>query len=112
MREQPDYAQGLAALGLIDAGLGRKGYALREGRRAVELVPVANDAIDGPELVLNLAVIYAWTGEKDLAIKELAEAARIPSTLTFGWLRLHPDWDTLRGDLRFEKIMESLAPKD
>ena len=112
MREQPDYAQGLVALGLIDAGLGRKDDALREGRRAVELVPIANDAIDGPDLILNLAVIYAWTGEKDLAIKELAEAARIPSTLTYGWLRLHPDWDALRGDPRFENIVASLAPKN
>ena len=111
MREQPDYAQGLVALGLIDAGLGRKDDALREGRRAVELVPIANDAIDGPDLILNLAVIYAWTGEKDLAIKELAEAARIPSTLNYGWLRLHPDWDALRGDPRFEDIVASLAPK-
>jgi TolB-like protein/class 3 adenylate cyclase/Flp pilus assembly protein TadD len=112
MREQPDYAQGLVALGLIDAGLGRKDDALQEGRRAVELVPIANDAIDGPDLILNLAVIYAWTGEKDLAIKELAEAARIPSTLNYGWLRLHPDWDSLRGDSRFENIVASLAPKN
>jgi len=111
MREQPDYAQGLVALGLIDAGLGRKDDALREGRRAVELVPIANDAIDSPDLILNLAVIYAWTGEKDLAIKELAEAARIPSTLNYGWLHLHPDWDALRGDPRFEDIVASLAPK-
>jgi TolB-like protein/class 3 adenylate cyclase/Flp pilus assembly protein TadD len=112
MREQPDYAQGLVALGLIDAGLGRKDDALREGRRAVELVPIASDAIDGPELILNLAIIYAWTGEKDLAIKELAEGARIPSTLNYGWLRLHPDCDVLRGDPRFEDIVASLAPKN
>jgi TolB-like protein/class 3 adenylate cyclase/Flp pilus assembly protein TadD len=111
MREQPDYAQGLTILGLIDAGLGRKDDAIREGRRAVELVPVSKDAIDGTNLILNLAVIYAWTGEKDLALKQLAEAAQLPSSLSYGWLRLHPDWDTLRNDPRFEKIVASLAPK-
>jgi TolB-like protein/Tfp pilus assembly protein PilF len=111
MREQPDYAQGLTMLGLIDAGLGRKDDAIREGRRAVELVPVSKDAIDGVDLILNLAVIYAWTGEKDLALKQLAEAAQLPSSLSYGWLRLHPDWDTLRNDPRFEKIVASLAPK-
>jgi TolB-like protein/Tfp pilus assembly protein PilF len=111
MRGQPDYAQGLSILGLIDAGLGRKDDAIREGRRAVELVPVSKDAIDGTDLILNLAVIYAWTGEKDLALKQLAEAAHLPSSLNYGWLRLHPDWDTLRGDPRFEKIVASLAPK-
>ncbi|HEV3099364.1 MAG TPA: adenylate/guanylate cyclase domain-containing protein [Candidatus Udaeobacter sp.] len=110
-REQPDYAQGLTILGLIDAGLGRKDDAIREGRRAVELVPVSKDAIDGTDLILNLAVIYAWTGEKDLALKQLAEAAQLPSSLNYGSLRLHPDWDTLRNDPRFEKIVASLAPK-
>jgi TolB-like protein/class 3 adenylate cyclase/Flp pilus assembly protein TadD len=111
MRGQPDYAQGLTVLGLIDAGLGRKDDAIREGRRAVELVPVSKDVIDGADLILNLAVIYAWTGEKDLALKQLAEAAQLPSTLNYGWLRLHPDWDPLRGDPRFEKIVALLAPK-
>ena len=110
-REQPDYAQGLAALGLIDAGLGRKDDAIQEGRRAVELVPVSKDAIDGADLILNLAVIYARTGEKDLALEQLAEAAQLSSNLNYGWLRLHPDWDLLRGDPRFEKIVASLAPK-
>jgi TolB-like protein/class 3 adenylate cyclase/Flp pilus assembly protein TadD len=111
-REQPEYAQGLTILGLIDAGLGRKDDAIREGRRAVELVPVSKDAIDGADLILNLAVIYAWTGEKDLALKQLAEAAQRPSSLNYGSLRLHPDWDSLRGDPRFEKIVASLAPKN
>jgi TolB-like protein/Flp pilus assembly protein TadD len=111
MHEQPDYAQGLIALGLIDAGLGRKDDAIRQGRRAVELVPISKDAIDGTDMIINLAVIYAWTGEKDLALKQLAEAAHLPSPLNYGWLRLHPDWDNLRGDPRFEKIVASLAPK-
>jgi TolB-like protein/class 3 adenylate cyclase/Flp pilus assembly protein TadD len=110
-REQPNYAQALTILGLIDAGLGRKDDAIREGRRAVGLVPVSKDAIDGTDLILNLAVIYAWTGEKNLALKQLAEAAQLPSSLNYGSLRLHPDWDTLRGDPRFEKIVASLAPK-
>jgi TolB-like protein/class 3 adenylate cyclase/Flp pilus assembly protein TadD len=111
MLEQPDYAQGLTALGLIDAGLGRKDDAIREGRRAVELVPVSKDAIDGTDLIINLAIIYARTGEKDLALKQLAEAAPLPIDLNYGRLRLHPDWDPLRGDPRFEKIVASLAPK-
>src|SRR6266550_2938624 len=111
-REQPDYAQGLAALGLIDAGLGRKDDAIQEGRRAIELVPVSKDVLDGADLILNLALIYVWTGEKDLALEQLAEAAQLPSNLNYGWLRLHPDWDLLRGHPRFEKIVASLAPKD
>jgi hypothetical protein len=62
-------------------------------------------------LIEYLAVIYAWTGEKDLALDQLSVAARIPSHLSYGQLRLHPYWDPLRGDPRFEQIVASLEPK-
>jgi TolB-like protein/class 3 adenylate cyclase/Tfp pilus assembly protein PilF len=109
--KQPDYAEGLCVLGMADAALGHKDDAIREGRRAVELMPVNKDAIRGPLLIQYLAVIYAWTGEKDLALEQLSVAAHIPSHLSYGHLRLHPYWDSLRGDPRFEKIVASLAPK-
>ena len=109
--EQPDYAEALCVLGLLDAGLGRKEDGLREGRRAVELLPVTKDAINGALVIEYLAVIYAWTGEKDRALEQLAIAARIPSNATYGDLLLHPYWDPLRGDPRFKKIVASLAPK-
>jgi TolB-like protein/Tfp pilus assembly protein PilF/class 3 adenylate cyclase len=109
--EQPDYAPALSVLGLIDAGLGRKEEAQREGRRACELLPVSKDALYGPDLVVNLALIYAWTGEKDRAIEQLARAAEIPGNLSYGLLKLNPEWDSLRGEPRFERIVASLAPK-
>ena len=98
-------------LGMADAALGNKEDAIREGRHAVELLPVTKDAIIGPLLVKYLALIYAWTGEKDLAFEQLTIAAKLPCTLSYGELRLHPYWDPLRGDPRFEKIVASLAPK-
>jgi serine/threonine-protein kinase len=112
VRDQPDYAQALCALGVIDAALGNKEDAIREGQRAVELMPVSKSAIEGPLLMEYLAVIYAWTGDKDRAIERLAEAAKLPgSFLSYGHLRLHPFWDPLRGDPRFDKIIALLAPK-
>jgi len=108
---QPDYPEGLCVLGVADAALGNKEDAIREGRRAVELLPVTKDAIIGPLLVQNLALIYAWTGEKDLAFEQLTIAAKLPGFLSYGELRLHPYWDPLRGDPRFDKIVASLAPK-
>jgi TolB-like protein/Tfp pilus assembly protein PilF/class 3 adenylate cyclase len=110
--DQPDYAEALCVLGVADAALGNKEDAIREGRRAVELLPVSKNAIEGALLIEYLALIYAWTGEKDLAFEQLAIAARIPSYLSYGELRLHPRWDPLRGDPRFEKIVASLPPKD
>ena len=96
---------------MIDAALGRKEDAVREGRRAVELLPVTKDAWTGAEVLKNLAITYAWAGEKDLATKQLEDLVRIPSPISYGQLRLHPFWDPLRGDPRFEKIVASLAPK-
>jgi TolB-like protein len=111
VERQPDFAAALSLLGMIDAGLERKEEALREGRRGCELLPISKDAIDGAALAINLAQIYAWTGEKDRAIEQIAAVERVPSTLSYGLLKLHPYWDSLRGDPRFEKIVASLAPK-
>jgi TolB-like protein/Tfp pilus assembly protein PilF len=112
LSNQRGYAQGLCALGVVDAALGNKEDAIREGERAIELMPVSKSAIEGPVLIQYLAIIYAWTGDKDRAIERLAEAAKLPgSHVTYGYLRLHPLWDPLRGDPRFEAIVASLAPK-
>ena len=111
VREQPDYGPNLSVLGMIDAALGRKEDAIREGRRAAELLPVAKDSIAGATIMEYLGNIYAWTGEKNLAIDQVAATLQIPSDLNYGKLRLHPFWDPLRGDPRFEKIVASLAPK-
>jgi TolB-like protein/Tfp pilus assembly protein PilF len=111
VEQQPDFAAALSLLGMIDAGLERKEEALREGRRGCELLPISKDAIDGADIAINLAQIYAWTGEKDLAIEQIAAVERVPNTLSYGLLKLHPYWDSLRGDPRFEKIVASLAPK-
>jgi serine/threonine-protein kinase len=111
VQSQPNYGPALCALGLIDAGLGRKEEALREGRRAVELLPVEKDALNGPLMITYLAMIAAWVGDKDLACEQLAMAIRPPSTVSYGQLKLLPFWDPLRGDPRFEKIVASLAPK-
>jgi TolB-like protein/lipopolysaccharide biosynthesis regulator YciM len=109
---QPDYAQALCALGVVDAALGNKEDAMREGERAAELTPVSKSAIDGARVIEYLAVIYAWTGENDRAIERLAERAKLPvAGLSYGHLRLYPLWDPLRGDPRFEAIVTSLAPK-
>src|SRR6266704_3259535 len=111
IQAQPNYGPPVCVLGLIDAGLGRKEEALREGRRAVELLPVEKDAINGPLMIEYLAVIAAWVGDKDLACEQLATVVRPPSTVSYGKLKLLPFWDPLRGDPRFDKIVASLAPK-
>ena len=82
VQAQPDYGPAWCVLGVIDAALGRKEEALREGRRAVELLPVEKDAINGMRMIKYLAMIAAWVGEKDLACEQLATAVRSPAVLT------------------------------
>ena len=93
IQAQPNYGPALCVLGLIDAGLGRKEEALREGRRAVELLPVEKDALNGPAMIKYLAMMAAWVGDNHLACEQLASVVRRPGDLSYGQLKLMPFWD-------------------
>jgi TolB-like protein/Tfp pilus assembly protein PilF len=116
VQKQKDYGPALCVLGLIDAALGNKEAALQEGRRAIELAPAGKDPINGQILIAYFAMIASWAGEKDLALQQLSAALQSPTgrslVTTYGVLKLLPFWDPLRGDPRFEKIVQSLAPKE
>lgn len=114
VQAQPDYGPTLCVLALIDAALAHKDVALEEGRRAIELLPVEKDFSNGNFILQYFAIIAAWTGETDLALQQLEIGVRAPiasQVVTYGTLKLLPLWDPLRGDPRFEKIVNSLAPK-
>jgi serine/threonine-protein kinase len=111
VQAQANFGPPWCVLGLIDAALGHKEEALREGRRAVEVLPVEKDAVRGPAMIKYLAMIAAWVGDNELACQQLAVATRPPRTVTYGQLKLLPFWDPLRGDPCFEKLVASLAPK-
>jgi hypothetical protein len=82
-----------------------------EGRRTVELLPLEKDANSGTRMIVCLAKIAAWAGDNDLACQQLTRASYLPNGVSYGDLKLKPWWDPLRGDERFEKIVNSLAPK-
>jgi TolB-like protein/class 3 adenylate cyclase/Tfp pilus assembly protein PilF len=114
VQAQPDYGPALCVLGLIDAALGRKELALDEGRRAIALTPLEKDVNNGSRVLQYFAITAAWAGEKELALQQLEAGLRAPDASlmpSYGALKLHPVWDPLRGDPRFEKIVASLAPK-
>jgi TolB-like protein/Flp pilus assembly protein TadD len=106
---QPDKGHLLAGLGVIDAGLGRKEEALREGRQAIDLTPIAKDSLHGVVVLTDFAMICAWTGERDLAIEQLQALETIPGGPSYGDLRLSPVWDSLHSDPRFDKILTETA---
>ena len=92
-------------LAQIDALLGQKEEALRKGRRVVELWPMSRDARFAPEISTQLALVYAWGGEHEAAMEQLASVVRLPCGPTFGELKLNPRWDDLRADPRFDQII-------
>jgi serine/threonine protein kinase len=113
----PENALRHARLGLLYAYMGRKTDAIREGERAVELLPVSQDAFDGPEQLGNLALIHARVGNNDQAISMIESLLQTPGGVFFHeasmsqWeLRLRWQWDPLRSDPRFQKILAGPEP--
>jgi tetratricopeptide (TPR) repeat protein len=110
-RAHPDDARFHAPLGLLYAYLGRKDDAIRESLRAVELVPESKDAQGGAAYADNLALVYARTGEIDQAIRLIQRLLITPNGIMFSQLRLSWEWDPLRTDARFQKILAEPEPK-
>jgi tetratricopeptide (TPR) repeat protein len=109
LRDAPEDAARHAQHGLILAGLGRKQDAIAAGKRAVELLPESQDAMDGPKCTASLAQIYALTGESDEALRLIDHLLGIPSGLTVPMLKLDPIWDPLRKDPRFQALVDKYA---
>jgi len=108
---KPEHARTIAVLAQVDAGLGQKELAIREAQHAIDLMPVSKDIYDGALVLEGLAQVYTWSGERDRAIDLVQKLVSMPSYINYGRLKLHPLWSPLRGDPRFEKIVNSLAPK-
>ena len=106
LREAPNDAFRHALLGQILAGLGEKEAAIAEGKRAVNLLPESQDALEGPKATLELAKIYTWTGETDQALLLLDHSLSTPSGITVSSLKLDPVWDPLRSDPRFQALID------
>ena len=109
---KPEHARTIAVLAQVDAGLGQKELALQEAQHAIDLMPISKDIYDGALVLEGLAQVYTWSGDRDRAIELLQKLVSMPSYINYGRLKLHPLWAPLRGDPRFEKIVNSLAPKD
>ena len=104
--ESPEDPRLHSALGIAYAGLGRKQEAIREGEQAVALLPISKEALQGYYRVWDLASIYTMVGDHDAAIERLQYLLSIPGQLTAAWLRIDPTWDPLRGDPRFQKLLD------
>jgi serine/threonine protein kinase len=108
LQKWPDDPNPLMMLALTDAALGHTENALDEGRKAVAMLPISKDAIDGPVLATELAQVYVWAGENELAIQQLETLKQVPRALIYGDFAKLPEWDPLRTDPRFQKILSEL----
>jgi tetratricopeptide (TPR) repeat protein len=107
IQQQPKDARFHSSLGIVYAGLGCKDDAIREGKLAVELLPVSKEAWRGCYRVKDLARIYVMVGEFDAAIKKLEFLLSVPGEMSIPLLRLDPVWDPLRDHSRFKKLRGS-----
>jgi tetratricopeptide (TPR) repeat protein len=105
VKAAPQNAQRRVLLGLALAYLGRKEEAIREGNRSMELTPVTRDAALGPYDQHQLVRIYILVGENEKALDELEQLLRIPYDLSPAWLRIDPNFDPLRKNPRFQKLV-------
>jgi hypothetical protein len=102
-------------LAYADASLGRKEAAIQEGRRAMEMRPISEDAGVGPGIAADIAMVYAMVNEPEPAFEQLTILIRMPGagvSLSYGDLKTDPGWDPLRKDPRFDKLLAELAPRD
>jgi TolB-like protein/DNA-binding winged helix-turn-helix (wHTH) protein/Flp pilus assembly protein TadD len=120
VRDNPDAAERHAYLGLLSAYMQRKDNAIRESRRAVELEPESQNAFHGAKHAANLALVYSLVGEPDQAITLIerllstpgpVECSDFPFNMTLANLRLRWEWDPLRSNPRFQKILAGPEPK-
>jgi len=110
--QNPDDPRIRNALGLAYAGLEMKEEAIREGKKAMDLLPISEDAISGPDFEIGMAKIYTMLGEYDLALDYIERLLSIPADfISPGMLRVDPDWDPLRGNPRFQKIIGEVEIK-
>jgi serine/threonine-protein kinase len=111
VRDFPNDADWRGQLGFLYVALGQKEDAIREGRKAMELLPESKDAYDGPAVTLGLAQIYAWTGETDQALALLEHSLNTPAGISVPMLKLDPIWDPLRKDPRFQALIDKYGAK-
>ena len=111
VEESPQNAPLLSQLAVVDALLDNKEIAIAGAKRAVEMLPTSEDAMEGPCLELNLAVVYAWTNNLDLAFEKLSSLTKIANGILYGQLKWDPLWEPLRQDPRYEKLLAELAPR-
>jgi TolB-like protein/Flp pilus assembly protein TadD len=107
LRADPGDTRYHSALGLALAGLGQKAAAIREGRAAVDALPVSRDAYRGACRLEDLAKIYALVGDRDAAVDGLGRLLALPTDLTAAALALDPAWAPLRGHAAFERLVSS-----
>jgi serine/threonine protein kinase/Tfp pilus assembly protein PilF len=109
IEEEPDDFRLYAALGLTCASLGEKERAVRLGKKAVDMYPVSKDALEGPDVALDLTWIYTMVGEQDEALKQLDYLLSIPARISVPLIKIDPRWDALRSNPKYQLLLKKYS---
>jgi serine/threonine protein kinase/Flp pilus assembly protein TadD len=109
IQEEPNDFRLYAALGLTCAALGEKEKAIKLGNKAVDMYPISKDALEGSDVVLDLAWIYAMVGEQDEALKQLDYLLSIPSRISVPLIKIDPRWDALRSHPKYQSLVQKYS---
>ncbi len=104
IKKEPENGFLYSRLGVVEALGGEKKRAIEYGKKGLEITPVELDALEGPTHVFILAIIYSLVGEDDLALDLLEDLLTYPSGITPWRIKLHPAFDGLKDNLRYQKL--------
>jgi serine/threonine protein kinase/tetratricopeptide (TPR) repeat protein len=112
VRQWPDDPRYHSSLGIAYAQLGLKEQAISEGKRATEILTISRDAFYGLPYLEDLAFIYTTVGDTTAALNTLDYLLSIPSWISVAWLNMDPQWDALRNQPGFLKLLEKYSRKE
>lgn len=108
-KQHPDDPRYHGSLGIVYAALGLKDKAIKEGKKAMKLLPITEDAFYGLPYVIDLAHIYTILGEHDAAVEWLGYLLSVPSWISVSWIQMDPRWDRLRDHPEFKKLLDKYS---
>lgn len=85
---------------------GRPTEAEQSCRRSESILSVETDKVHGPQLAVYCAWVRGMAGDTERALDTLEQLLDLGWDMNYWFLSLSPEWDFLRDEERFERLVE------